>query len=116
MIDLSDGLGGDARHLAESGRVGLRINAAALPLAAGVAEVAAAAGRDPVELAARQRRGLRASCRRPPRAARAGGAGAVREAEGIALTEIGEVVAGGGVEIRLPGGGLLEAEGFDQFA
>ena len=51
MIDVSDGLGGDARHLAEASGVGLRIEAAALPIAAGVAEVAAAAGREPLQLA-----------------------------------------------------------------
>ena len=31
------------------------------------------------------------------------------------LTEIGRVAAGGGVELRLPGGGLLEARGYDHF-
>ncbi len=33
-----------------------------------------------------------------------------------ALTKVGEVQAGSGVEIRLPGGRLLEPAGFDQLA
>ena len=51
MIDLSDGLSGDAKRLSEESGTLLGIEVATLPLAAGLAELAAAAERDPIELA-----------------------------------------------------------------
>jgi thiamine-monophosphate kinase len=113
MIDLSDGLGGDAIHLATSSRVGLQIEAEALPLATGLVEVAAAAGRDPLELAASGGEDYELLAALPRE--RVDAAAAAVDAGGEAkLTRVGEVLAGEGIEIRLPGGGILAPAGFDQ--
>jgi len=52
MLDLSDGIASDAARLADASGVALELDASALPLADGVAEVAAALGLEPAELAA----------------------------------------------------------------
>jgi thiamine-monophosphate kinase len=113
MVDLSDGLAGDATRLAEASGVAVRIAAGALPLANGVAEVAAAAGREPLELAASGGEEYELLAALPPeRLSEA--ASKIGEAAETTLTQVGELVAGQGIEIRLPGGALLEARGFDQ--
>jgi thiamine-monophosphate kinase len=114
MIDLSDGLAGDAAHLARASDVGLEIEAGSVPLAKGVAEVAAAAGRDPLQLAVAGGEDYELLTALP---AEALGEASLRigEAAETTLTPIGRVKTGAGVEIRLPGGGRLEAAGYDHF-
>jgi thiamine-monophosphate kinase len=51
MLDVSDGLAGDALHLAEASGAGVEVDDDALPVAPGAAEAAALLGLDPVELA-----------------------------------------------------------------
>jgi thiamine-monophosphate kinase len=116
MIDLSDGLGGDATHLAAASGVALRIQASTLPLAKGVAEVAAAAGRDPLELAVSGGEDYELLATVPTDRFESDLALELGEAPETTLAPIGEVLAGEGVEIRLPDGASLKAEGFDQLS
>jgi len=115
MIDLSDGLGGDAGHLAAASGAGLRIEAAALPIEAGVAAVAEAAGRDALSLATAGGEDYELLASLPADRFDAA-AEAVEQTGEARLSRIGEVVAGEGVEIRLPDGGLLPPSGFDQLS
>lgn len=112
MIDVSDGLAGDAAHLATASSVALVIDCERVPLEAGVAAVARVRGQTGAELAVSGGEdyellvALDAAAVEPARAALA--------ELGTPLTAIGGVEAGAGVELRGGGRSLAPAMGFDQ--
>ena len=111
MIDVSDGLGADAEHLAAASGAGIELDLELVPMGAGVREIAAAAGRDPHELVASGGEDYELLCA-VPRAA----LNRCREAAaaaGCGLTEVGRFVSGSSVRLRLAGGRSMPVGGHD---
>jgi thiamine-monophosphate kinase len=111
MLDLSDGLGGDAPHLAAASRVALEIDLDSVPIAIEVNEEAERLGVAPQRFAGEGGEDYELLVALPPRF---NAVQAFVQDCGIGLTQIGTVGEGSGVRFVL-GGRTLDLHGFNHF-